>query len=212
MTGVNAMIVKDDKKGGIVADNTIGEPVAGDSGIDAPAVESEAIRATDTVGIQTGKPIRKIYGIPAPDKASGRYTRLTVQQQRFVQSIISGKGKSESYREAYNSHGTDMTVAVSASKLLKNHKVRSAIAAANETMQENVIQDSVRTRQYVMEQLLAKCRDGKTEATQLKALELMGRAVSMFSDRVEQTVEHIDTAKLKDELRAHLVLIDGSSG
>ena len=206
------MIVKDDKKGVIIADNTIGATVAGDSGINAPAVNSVAERSTDTVGIQTGKPLRKIYGIPTPDKASGRYARLTVQQQRFVQSIISGKGKSESYREAYNSTGTDMTVAVSASKLLKNAKVRSAIAAASDTMQNNVIADSVRTRQFIMEQLLAKCRDGKTEAVQLKALELMGRAVSMFSDRVEQTVEHIDTAKLKDELRAHLVLIDASSG
>lgn len=206
------MQVKDEKKGGIVANNTIGEPGGDDIGINARDVTSEAIQTADTVGIQTAKPPRKIYGIPTPSKAVGRYTRLTVQQQRFVQSIISGKGKSESYREAYNSTGNDMTVAVSASKLLKNAKVRSAIASATETMQENVIADSVRTRQYVMEQLLAKAQAGKTEAVQLKALELMGRAVSMFSDRVEQTVEHIDTAKLKDELRAHLILIDGSSG
>jgi phage terminase small subunit len=206
------MQVKGEEKSGIVADKDGVLPGGDDIGINAPAVTSEAERSTDTVVIQTAKPPRKIYGIPTPDKAVGRYTRLTVQQQRFVQSIISGKGKSESYREAYNSTGNDMTVAVSASKLLKNPKVRSAIASATEAMQENVIQDSVRTRQYVMEQLLAKCRDGKTEAVQLKALELMGRAVSMFSDRVEQTIEHIDTDKLKDELRAHLVLIDGSSG
>ena len=206
------MQVKDGKKGGIMADNTIYEPGGDDIGIDARAVNSVAERSTDTVVIQETKPPRKIYGIPASTKALGRYTRLTVQQQRFVQSIIAGKGKSESYREAYNSTGNDMTVAVSASKLLKNPKVRSAIAAASDTMQNNVIQDSVRTRQYVMEQLLAKCRDGKTEATQLKALELMGRAVSMFSDRVEQTVEHIDADRLKEELRSHLTLIDGSSG
>jgi phage terminase small subunit len=206
------MIVKEEESSGIVANNTIGEPGGDDIGINAGAVNSEAIRSADVVGIQETKPIRKIYGIPTPTKAMGRYTRLTVQQQRFVQSIIAGKGKSESYREAYNSQGNDMTVAVSASKLLKNAKVRSAIALASDTMQENVIADSVRTRQYVMEQLLAKSQGGKTEAVQLKALELMGRAVSMFSDRVEQTVEHIDTAKLKDELRAHLILIDGSSG
>jgi hypothetical protein len=103
MTGVNAMIVKDDKKGGIIADNTIGATGKSDIGINAPAVTSEANQSGDTVVVQEGKPQRKIYGIPAPDKASGRYARLTVQQQRFVQSIIAGKGKSESYREAYNS-------------------------------------------------------------------------------------------------------------
>jgi len=206
------MIVKDEKKSGIVADKAIGEPGGDDIGIDARDVTSVANQSADAVVVQETKPTRKIYGIPAPDKALGRYTRLTVQQQRFVQSIISGKGKSESYREAYNSQGNDMTVAVSASKLLKNAKVRSAIASANETMQENVIADSVRTRQYVMEQLLAKSQAGKTEAVQLKALELMGRAVSMFSDRVESTIEHVDADKLKAELRSHLILIDGSSG
>jgi len=210
---MNTMQVKGGEKSGIVADNTIGEPAADDIGIDARAGNSVANQAADVVEMQETKPQRKIYGIPTPDKASGRYTRLTVQQQRFVQSIIAGKGKSESYREAYNSTGNDMTVAVSASKLLKNPKVRSAIAAASDTMQNNVIADSVRTREYVMQQLLAKSQGGKTEAVQLKALELMGRAVAMFSDRVEQTVEHaIDTDKLKAELRSHLILIDGSSG
>jgi len=206
------MQVKDEKRGGIVADNTIVLPVADDSGINARAGNSVANQAADAVVLQETKPPRKIYGIPTPNKALGRYARLTVQQQRFVQSIIAGKGKSESYREAYNSQGNAMTVAVSASKLLKNAKVRSAIASANETMQENVIADSVRTRQYVMEQLLAKSQAGKTEAVQLKALELMGRAVSMFSDRVESTIEHVDADKLKAELRSHLILIDGSSG
>jgi len=206
------MIVKGGEKSGIVADNTIVLPVADDSGINARDVTSVANQSADAVVLQETKPTRKIYGIPTPNKALGRYARLTVQQQRFVQSIISGKGKSESYREAYNSQGTDMTVAVSASKLLKNHKVRSAIAAASDTMQNLVIADSVRTRQYVMEQLLAKCRDGKTEAVQLKALELLGRAVSMFSVDQTVTVSHIDTDKLKAELRAHLTLIDGSIG
>ena len=205
------MQVKDEESGGSMADKDSVLPGGDDSGINARAVKSEAIQSADVVVLQETKPNRKIYGIPASNKAMGRYTRLTVQQQRFVQSIIAGKGKSESYREAYNSQGNDMTVAVSASKLLKNPKVRSAIASASETMQNNVIADSVRTRQYIMEQLLAKCRDGKTEATQLKALELLGRAISLFSDRVENTVTHIDTDKLKDELRAHLTLIDGSS-
>jgi len=209
---MNTMQVKDEKKGGIIANNTIGEPGGDDIGINARDVTSVAERSADVVVLQETKPQRKIYGIPAPTKAMGRYARLTVQQQRFVQSIIAGKGKSESYREAYNSTGTDMTVAVSASKLLKNPKVRSAIASASETMQENVIADSVRTREYVMQQLLAKAQAGKTEAVQLKALELMGRAVSMFSDRVESTIEHVDADKLKEELRSHLILIDGSSG
>ena len=51
-------------------------------------------------------------------------------------------------------------------------------------------------------------QSAKTEGTQLKALELMGRAVGMFTDKVETKVEEINTEKLKAELKSHLTLLE----
>ncbi len=66
----------------------------------------------------------------------------------------------------------------------------------------------MRTRRHVMEQLYKHAQSAKTEGTQLKALELMGRAVGMFTDKVETKVEEINTEKLKEELKSHLTLLE----
>jgi hypothetical protein len=77
-----------------------------------------------------------------------------------------------------------------------------------DTFKEKVIQDAVGTRRYVMEQLYVHASEAKSEGTKLKALEMMGRAVGMFTDKVEQKVEQISTDQLKAELKSHLTLLD----
>jgi hypothetical protein len=46
------------------------------------------------------------------------------------------------------------------------------------------------------------------DSQKLRALELMGKAVGMFTDRVERVVEQISPESLKDELSKHLALLD----
>jgi hypothetical protein len=48
----------------------------------------------------------------------------------------------------------------------------------------------------------------KSEGSKLKALELIGRAVGMFTDKVETKVEEVSTDQLKRELEGHLALLD----
>jgi hypothetical protein len=59
-----------------------------------------------------------------------------------------------------------------------------------------------------MEVLLKHSQDAKQEGTKLKALELMGKAVGMFTDRVEQKIEEVSTDRLKAELKSSLDLLD----
>jgi len=59
-----------------------------------------------------------------------------------------------------------------------------------------------------MEQLLKHSEQAKQEGTKLKALELMGRAVGMFTDKVESKVEEVSTSQLKEELKSSLALLD----
>ena len=51
----------------------------------------------------------------------------------------------------------------------------------------------------------------RTATEKLRALELMGRAIGMFTDKLETKVEAISTEQLKKELRNHLVLLDNVS-
>lgn len=45
-------------------------------------------------------------------------------------------------------------------------------------------------------------------SNRLKALELIGRSVGMFTDKVEQTVEEVSVDQLKKELESSLALLD----
>jgi hypothetical protein len=45
----------------------------------------------------------------------------------------------------------------------------------------------------------------KTESNQIRALELLGKTVGMFTDRVETKVEAVDTEQLKADLEKHLM-------
>jgi hypothetical protein len=47
-----------------------------------------------------------------------------------------------------------------------------------------------------------------SESGKLRALELIGKEVGMFTDRVEQVTETIDSDALKKELESHLHLLD----
>ena len=48
-------------------------------------------------------------------------------------------------------------------------------------------------------------------SNRLKALELIGRSVGMFTDKVEQTVEEVSVDQLKKELESSLALLNTPS-
>jgi hypothetical protein len=72
----------------------------------------------------------------------------------------------------------------------------------------NLVNDAVAARRHVMTELLEHAKSMKSEGSKLKALELIGRAVGMFTDKVETKVEEVSTEQLKRELEGHLSLLD----
>jgi hypothetical protein len=129
--------------------------------------------------------------------------------QLFVNAILAGKTKTEAYRSAYNVRTeNDASVIANANKLLKDARITALLGSLDESLKEKVIEDAVRTRRFVMERLHDRVINAKTEGAELKALELMGRAVAMFSDNVNQQVKQVDTNALKAELRTHLTLLE----
>ena len=146
----------------------------------------------------------RVYGVPDKDTK-----RLTPKMQLFVNAILSGMTKVEAYKSAYNVRTENVsTVMGNINKLLKDRRVNSLLGSLDESLKERVIDDAVKTRRFVMERLHAKVLNAKTESAELKALELMGKAVAMFTDNVEQSVKQVSVQQLKEELRSHLTLLD----
>jgi predicted ATP-dependent protease len=83
------------------------------------------------------------------------------------------------------------------------------LEAVLEATKQNVIESDASARRYVMQKLFDKVNEAEvSESGQLRALELIGKAVGMFTDRVEQVTEVIDADSLKKELESHLHLLD----
>ena len=149
----------------------------------------------------------KVYGVPREGEDKSK--RLTPQMQLFVNAILAGKTKVEAYKSAYNTRTeNDASLIANANKLLKDGRITALLGSLDEALKEKVIEDAVKTRRFVMERLHARVIGAKTEGAELKALELMGRAVAMFSDNVNQQVKQVDTNALKAELRSHLTLLE----
>lgn len=172
---------------------------------------SEAIQAA-VYSVQEKKTKRgRVRGNPSNKQATkeDKANRLTAKQALFVQGILAGKTKLQAYKDAYDVRTTsDAVCSVSASALLKNPKITKHLGGLEDVLKERVIEEAAKTRRFVMERLHDRVMSAKTEATELKALELMGKAVGMFTDRVEQTVEQINPEKLKEELKSSLKLLD----
>ena len=131
---------------------------------------------------------------------------LTIKQRQFVDEII--KGKLGSYKEAYAKvYDVTLTkagkipkwVEVEASKLVANPKIAISIQRAMERKEQSAVASSLRTRNYVIDQLYRESKEADSDATRVRALELLGKSVSLFSDVVE-TKE----ARTSDEVEADI--------
>ena len=119
-------------------------------------------------------------------------TELTIKQRQFVDEII--KGKLGSYKEAYAKvYDVALTkagkipkwVEVEASKLVANPKIAISIQRAIERKEQSAVASSLRTRNYVIDQLYKESKESDSDSARIRALELLGKSVSLFSDVVE---------------------------
>jgi len=123
---------------------------------------------------------------------------LNQRQNAFVWGIIDGKSAKEAYIQAgYSARGN--SAETKASRLVRNGKVQEALACAREEIAERTMV----TKEYVMRELrcnyeramqLTPVFDKEGSATgeyiyqpmaAIRALELMGKALGMFKNKVE---------------------------
>ena len=144
---------------------------------------------------------------------------LTIKQRAFVNEIV--RGKLGSYKEAYAKvYDVQLTKTnkipkwceVEASKLVANPKIAISIQKAIERKESSLIASSLRTKNYVIEQLYNQSISADTSASKIRALELLGKSVALFSDVVE-TKEARTTIDIEQDIEERLIsLLDQSEG
>ena len=117
-------------------------------------------------------------------KIVSKESDLTIKQRAFVNEII--KGKLGSYKEAYAKvYDVTLTkqgkipkwVEVEASRLIANPKVALSLHKAIQRKEDVAVASSLRTRNYVLEQLMRESKEADSEATRVRAFEILGKTV-----------------------------------
>jgi hypothetical protein len=117
---------------------------------------------------------------------------LTIKQRAFVDGII--KGKLGSFKEVYaDVYDVTLTkqgkipkwVEVEASRLMANPKVSLSIQQGLQRRETNAVASTSRTRSYVLEQLMRESKEAESDSSRIRALELLGKTVNLFSDTLE---------------------------
>ena len=134
---------------------------------------------------------------------------LTRAQLAFVEGVVRGETHKAAYRAAYpGDSSTDASISTSASKLLRDQRIQKALRDAQEDDSERLLDDPASMKRYVMTQLLRCASQFKQEGSKIKALELIGKAAGLFVLRPEQEPIAPTADQLRQELSAHLKLVD----
>ena len=133
-----------------------------------------------------------------------RKRSMTPRMRLFAKLVIDGQSPKESYRQAYGcAQSGEATISANAYQLLKDQRIQALIASASQA--ENLVSDPVALRSHIVRQLLNHADTMKAESSRIRALELLGKSIGMFTDKVETKVERVDTEQLKAQLEKHLL-------
>ena len=134
-----------------------------------------------------------------------RWHEVTEKQKVFADEYLIDLNATRAYKVAYPTVKNDDTAAAAATRMLRNVKVAEYI---QERMQERQKRTEI-TQDRVLNELAAMAFADVAEAVEirlkpsdkLKALELLGRHLGMFRDRVEVSGIDEEKKKLDDILR-----------
>ena len=139
----------------------------------------------------------------APDVATG----LTDKQEAFCQAIMGGATFADGYRAAYCAD--DMvpnSIWNAASRLAADSKVRGRLEQLAEQKEAERRMLALSRADWVIERITQQVMDpATTPAVKTRALELLGKTIGLFTDRVEtKDVTERSADEIEAQIRARL--------
>ena len=112
--------------------------------------------------------------------------RLTAKQEAFAQQVAGGAILSDAYRECYAAENmADRTVWTEACRLASNPKVATRIKAIQTDRESDQRMVRLRREEYVLKRLQQEAEQAETDGARVRSLELLGKSVGLFTDKVE---------------------------
>ena len=137
---------------------------------------------------------------------------LTGKQEAFAKLVASGSMLSDAYRECYSADNMkSSTLWSEACRLAQNPKVSARIKDIQADMEADRRTVERRREEWVLKRLSEEADQADNASSRIRALELVGKTVGMFTDRIEQA-ETTDrsASEIEKELKARLDRLIGS--
>lgn len=146
-------------------------------------------------------------------ETSGRDKRLSPRATMFAGYVMEGHTPIVAYMKSYNcENSSHATITSNANKLMRDPRVTLLLEPLWQAKKEMILTDERIARKHIMAELFKHSKDDDTPISmKLRSLELMGKAVGLFSDRAEQMAEVIDVDALKKELESSLKLLENAN-
>jgi phage terminase small subunit len=108
---------------------------------------------------------------------------------------LSGENASDAYRQAYDAEGMKpSTIWENACRLAVNGKVAARVAEINAEKEEHRRMQQVSRAEFVLQKLTSIASSAENSGTTVRALELLGKHVGLFTDKVEVSTTEDRTA------------------
>ena len=133
---------------------------------------------------------------------------ITLKQSQFARLVAEeGMSNTQAYITAYkpSKNATKKSIHEMACRVFANVKVQSRIKALQEEIYEDQRMRVIRREEYVLNRLTQEAEFAENANSRIKALELLGKTVNMFNDKVELKKELPRSSKeVKEELKIKL--------
>ena len=132
-------------------------------------------------------------------KKSKLIRELTGKQMRFAHLVCNPEYTLiAAYREAYATNASDKVCSVEADRLKKNSRISLEINRIKAKIDSKTILKGVKLKDHVISRLLEIGQ--KNNAAGVKALELLGKTESLFSDKKIISSEEKSATEIEKEL------------
>jgi hypothetical protein len=141
----------------------------------------------------------------APDVATG----LTDKQEAFCQSVMKGASLAQAYKQSYCADGMmPNSIWNAASRLAADAKVRGRLEQLAEQKEAERRILALSRADWVIEKITQQVMDPATPpAVKTRALELLGKTIGLFTDRVEtKDISERSADEIEADIRARLHL------
>ena len=118
--------------------------------------------------------------------------KLTDKQEKYVQNLLLGQSQREAYKNSYNaSNMKDLTIDNKASLLLTKEHVRGRYDELRGKVMKKIEERNLMTASDVLDRIETIIKDNQSDdpKTALKGLELYGKHLKLFTDKVEHSGE-----------------------